>query len=266
DREAELMVRRQAALVLERSGSPEAIAGWQRVHGLARTAGNADEELGALEGIARATRAAAGATDEVVRLFEEALALAARSDDRRREAALRNTLGVLHWERGAYDEALAHYEAALPLLRGAGDRVHEGLTLNSIGVTLSRLRRYEEARTALEDALAVNRETGERLLEGHTLAALGDIALALERSDAAVASFEASLALRRQIGDRRGEGWMLHNLSRALALAGDHPGARLAAREAARIAEESSDAALRRACGLADDLTGPNRTRRYERA
>jgi len=265
DREAEVAVRRQTALVLERSGSPEAVAGWQRVHSLARAIGNTDEELAAVEGVARATRAVAGPTDEVVQLFENALALAGRGDDRRREATLRNTLGVLQWERGAYDRALGHYEAALPLLREAGDRVHQGLTLNSIGVTLSRLRRYDEARTALEDALAVNRETGDRLLEGHSLAALGDVALALERYDAAVASFEASLSLRRQLADRRGEGWMLHNLSRALALAGDQPAAKRAAREAARIAEESSDAALRRACGWSDDESGPAKTGRYDR-
>jgi serine/threonine protein kinase/tetratricopeptide (TPR) repeat protein/class 3 adenylate cyclase len=265
DQDAEVPVRRQAAVVLERSGSPEAVAAWQRVHALARASGNAQEELAALEGIARATRATVGSTDDVVRLFEEALALAATSD-RRREAALRNTLGVLQWERGAYGEALAHYEAALALFRDAGDRVHEGLTLNSIGVTLSRQRRYEEARATLEEALAVNRETGKRLLEGHTLAALGDVALALGRFDAAIVSFEESLALRRLIADRRGEGWMLHNLSRARALAGDREGAERAAREAAQVAADSSDAALRRTCGLADDEPGPAEAGRHDPA
>jgi tetratricopeptide (TPR) repeat protein len=266
DHEAEAVTRRQAAVVLERTGSPEAIEAWQRAHALSRESGNAADELAALEGIARASRAAAGSTDEVVRLFEDALALATRSGDRRRVTALRNTLGVLEWERGEYDDALAHYEAALALLREAGDRVHEGLTLNSIGVTLGRLRRYEEARTALEEALAVNRETGERLLEGHTLAALGDIALALGRFDAATASFEASLAVRRQIADSRGEGWMLHKVSRARVLAGDREGAERAAREAVRIAAESDDAALRRACGLSEQEQDPAKAGHHDRA
>jgi len=252
DHEAEASMRRQTAVVLERSGSPDAAAAWERVHTLAAASGNPQEELAALEGIARASRAAAGATDEVVRLFTDALALAARSGDRRREAALRNTLGVLQWERGAYDEALVHYEAALGLLREAGDRVHEGLTLNSIGVTLTRLQRYEEARTALEEALAVNRASRERLLEGHGVAALGEIALPLGRFDAAIAAFEESLSLRREIADRRGEGWMLHYLSRARALAGDIAGAERAGRAAAAVAGECGDAALSRACGVAD--------------
>jgi serine/threonine protein kinase/predicted ATPase len=266
DHEAEALVRRQAAVVLERTGSPEAVAAWQRVQTLVRASGNAQEELAALEGIARATRAAAGSTDEVVRLFDEALAFAARSGDRGRETVLHNTLGVLRWERGDYDDALAHYEAALALLRDAGDRSHEGLTLNSIGVTLGRMRRYEEARTALEEALAVNRETGERLLEGHTLAALGDVALALGRFDAATASFEESLAVRRQIADLRGEGWMLHKVSRARVLAGDRDGAERAAYEARRVAAESDDAVLRRVCGLPEDQHGPAKAGHHDRA
>jgi tetratricopeptide (TPR) repeat protein/class 3 adenylate cyclase len=251
DREAEAVMRQHAAVVLERSSHPGAIAAWERVRALSQAAGDTGAELAALEGIARTTRCQAPAADAAIRCFEDALALACRIGDHRRQAALRNTLGILQWERGTYLEALAHYEAALGVVRGLGDRVHEGLTLNSIGVTLSRLRRYEEARTALEDALAVNRESGERLLEAYTLAALGDVAQTLERFDAALRYFDESRAIRREIDDRPGEAWMLHRLGRTHALMGDSVRAEAAAGAAARIAAECGDAALRRACGLA---------------
>lgn len=251
DREAEGVMRRHTAVVLERSADLDAIAAWERVRALSRAAGDASGELGALEAIARATRSVAPRSDAAVRAFEQALALAARLGEPRREAALRNTLGILKWESGAYAEALAHYEAALGCIRELGNRPQEeGLTLNSIGVTLSRLHRYEEARTALEDALGVNRRSGERLLEAHTLAALGDVACETGRFDAALAQFDASLAIRRQIDDRRGEGWMLHHLARTRGRTGDASGAEALFGEAERIADECGDAALRSACAL----------------
>jgi tetratricopeptide (TPR) repeat protein/class 3 adenylate cyclase len=248
DREAEAAMRRHIAELLERRAHPDAIAAWQRVHALARAAGDTDAELAALEGIARATRSLDASADAATGCFEDAVALAARLGDHQREAVLRNTLAILQWERGAYAEALAHYEAGLRLVRRSGNRVHEGLTLNSIGVTLGRLHRYEEARTALEEALAVNRQSGERLLEAHTLAALGDVARETGRLAAAAAYFDASLSMRRDMNDRRGEGWMLHHLGRTRALDGDAAGGDALLSEAARIAAECGDTALASAC------------------
>jgi tetratricopeptide (TPR) repeat protein len=247
DREAEAVMRRHAADAMERSGRPDAVAAWDRVRVLAREAGDPQAELVAAEGMARAARTIEGATEATTRAFEDTLALATRLGDARREAALRNTLGILLWERGRFGDALAHYEAALRLVRAAGDRVHEGLALNSIGVTLARLSRYEEARTALDEALAVNRHSGERRLEAHSLAALGDIAQATSRLDAALACYDASSAIRREIGDRRGEGWMLHHLARTHELMGDAVASRALYDAAARIAADCGDAALGRA-------------------
>jgi serine/threonine protein kinase/tetratricopeptide (TPR) repeat protein len=247
DREAEAVMCRHTAEVMERSGRPDAAAAWERVRALARGAGDLQAELVAAEGMARATRRIEGVTEATTRAFEDTLALASRLGDARREAALRNTLGILMWERGRFGDALAQYEAALALVRASADRVHEGLTLNSIGVTLARLNRYEEARTALEEALTVNRRSGERRLEAHSLAALGDVAQATSRLDAALTCYEASCAIRREIGDRRGEGWMLHHLARTRALMGDAVASGALYDEAARIAADCGDAALGRA-------------------
>jgi serine/threonine protein kinase/tetratricopeptide (TPR) repeat protein len=252
DREAEAVVRQHVAVVLERTARPDAMAAWKLVRSLAHSAGAARAELAALEGIARVTRSQMGPSGETVRCCEDALALASTLGESAREASLRNTLGVLHWEQGRFVEALAEYEAALSLTRSLGHRVHEGVILNSVGVTLSRLRRYDEARTALEEALTINRKTGERLLEAHSLAALGDVALALARRDVALDHFEAALAIRRSLDDRRGEAWMLHHVARTRLLIGDSAGAERAAAMAAQIAAECGDPALCRACELTD--------------
>jgi tetratricopeptide (TPR) repeat protein len=132
--------------------------------------------------------------------------------DERREAALRNTLGILEWESCHYALALRHYEIALALLRRVGDRVHEGLALNSLAVTLARLNRHDEARTALEESVLLNRQTGEVLLEAHALAALGDVHVAGRRYAAAVECFGQSLELRRLLADTPGQQRMQQRL------------------------------------------------------
>ena len=65
-----------------------------------------------------------GARTTPIPAFESALALAATIGERAREAAIRNVLGILEWERGGYAEALRHYESALALIRDRGRPPH----------------------------------------------------------------------------------------------------------------------------------------------
>lgn len=229
----------------------EAVEAWTRVLALRQQIGDKAGQLDALEGIAQATRRLETSPKAVIAAFEAALDLASTLGDGRREAVLRNTLGILEWTNGSYASALRHYEGALLLARRHGDRVQEGILLNSLGVTLARLHRPDEARTALEEGLALNRETGARLLEAQSLAGLGQVAAMLGRLDRATESYEASCRLRRALGDRAGEGWMLHRLAGIRTTQGDPEGARQARDEAARLARECGDQQLAEACAAA---------------
>jgi tetratricopeptide (TPR) repeat protein len=227
DRANESLMRRRLALVHEHLLQfTEALDAWSQVRLLDRAIGNLTGEVEAIEGMARTERRLARPATEIIARYEEALALAARLGERKRELAIRNALGIVHWQRGAYGDALRQYEAALRLCREMGDRVHEGLILNSLGATLHRLRRWDEARTTLSEAVRVTTETSERQLRSHALATLGDVCLASGRLDEALADFEASLALRRELEDGRGESAMLDRIARVTALkaAGPDPG------------------------------------------
>jgi serine/threonine protein kinase/tetratricopeptide (TPR) repeat protein len=213
DRAGEAEMCARLATVLERSADiSEAEVAWEKVRALRAQLGDARGELDALEGIARSARARSAAPSEVIPRAEAALALASTLGEERREAALRNTLGILEWESCHYAQALRHYEIALALHRRVGDRVHEGLALNSLAVTLARLNRHDEARTALEESVLLNRQTGERLLEAHALAALGDVQVAGRRFAAAVECFGQSLELRRLLADAPGQQRMQQRL------------------------------------------------------
>lgn len=200
--------------IAERRGTVEpALLAWQTMRELSIKLGDVEGELRSLEGIARAVRLASGNTDQAISAAETALALAVTLGAQHRELALRNILGVMHWERQEYARALRHYELALRLTRMLGDRIHEGLMLNSLGVTLSRLHRHEEARTALEESIALNRSTGERLLESHALTALGDIHRMRQRFVAARECYDQALALRRALNDSAGEAQLIQRLT-----------------------------------------------------
>jgi serine/threonine protein kinase/tetratricopeptide (TPR) repeat protein len=211
DRISEAEMRSGVARLLEGTSPHEAAEAWRAVLTLQRACGNARGELDAREGLARATRVTGA--DEAIPAFESALALATTIGVHARELAIRNTLGILEWERGGYDAALRHYDAALALARSEGNAAHEAVILNSLGVSLTRLGRPEEARTVLEDSLSLTRRIGEAQLEAHALAALGQVALNEHDFEAAAEWFEQSRQVRHRIGDDVGEGWMHRRLA-----------------------------------------------------
>ncbi len=176
DRAGEVEMLSRVAVILENQArAGEAAATWEQVHALYSELENAHGTLEALEGIVRTRRRAAAPAEEIFPHLRAALALAGMLGEKRREASLRNTLGILEWESARYAQALPHYEELLALSRELGDRFAEGLALNSLGVTLSRLRRYDEARTVLEESIRLNRESGEKLLERHAFTALAAV-------------------------------------------------------------------------------------------
>src|SRR6185369_10868082 len=171
----------------ERRGSIDAAAtAYERLAPLRRALGDAAGELEALDGLARLTRQRHATSPlEALPAYAAALDLATAIGDRRQQAALHNTMGILAWQAGRFGDALRHYDQALDRVRELGDRTHEGLMLNSVGATLYRLGRLDEARTVLEKSVTVNRGTGERLFEAHALTVLGDIWSAAQQPDTA---------------------------------------------------------------------------------
>ncbi|GAC1476859.1 MAG: hypothetical protein NVS1B4_18510 [Gemmatimonadaceae bacterium] len=214
DGETEMLLQARIAKASEGTGHPDdAIAAWHAARSHARRLSDPSTELDAVEGLARVTRHQIGDAGLALPYYEEALALALATDDRNRAAALRNSLGIIHWERGAYTAALDHYKQALGLFRQLKDPVNEGLVLNSLGVTLERLGRYGEARATLDQGAACNRASGAHHLEAHSLAALGDIYVQLDEMEKAEEHFDRSLAIRRNSGDRAAEVALLRHVA-----------------------------------------------------
>jgi tetratricopeptide (TPR) repeat protein/class 3 adenylate cyclase len=231
----------------------EAMAAWGKARMLRREANDLPGELEALEGLAQVTRRQVAEPSLALGYHREALELAEALEDQDAEGRLRNTLGILEWNRGEYAQALQQYERAYALFHGLGDQVHAGLMLNSVGITLKALGRLDEARRRFEEAVTVHRQTGQRQLEGHALAALGDISTELGDTECAAEYYQQSLEIRRDIGDRRGEGWMLYNLARNDVGGGQ---GRELALHSSQIADECGDHELATACEQLRRMSG----------
>jgi tetratricopeptide (TPR) repeat protein len=189
------------ARILEHRSPDGADDAWNVVLSLHRRRGDAQGELDAREGVARALRA--GRHPQAVAAYESALALALTIGDRSREVSLRNVLGILEWERAQYDPALNHYEAALAVVRGLDRRADEAVVLNSLGACLTKLGRHDEARTVLEESLAISRRIGARQIEAHALAALGRMSLSAREPGRAVEYFGQAASMAANAGDEK---------------------------------------------------------------
>ena len=254
---AELKDKQSEAEIWEKIGNiyeenldeyDRAIGAWKRTKELQIILNDYSSAIETLERMAQLARQQLRDSPLALRYFHDALDIAVKICNRKRQGKLLNSIGIIEWHQEAYAEALKHYEKAFDIYHELKDPAHEGLMLNSIGITLHKLGHYEEALDRLRKAVEMNRQAKEQLLEGHGLAAIGDIYHDLGEHEQAIYNYQASLEIRQKIGDHKGQGWMLHSLALVYSdqdlydKAGDY------LTQAQTIAEECDDMELHRAC------------------
>lgn len=141
-----------------------------------------------------------GRTSEARAQYTAAMHLARHIGDRRLECAAIDGLGNVEQSEGRLEEAVVQYERALTLARDTGDRRQQGNLLGNLANMHDQLGRIDQALTGTEEALGVARETGNRRLEGATLCNLGLLHLVQGRLDEAGVASQAALALARELG------------------------------------------------------------------
>jgi class 3 adenylate cyclase/tetratricopeptide (TPR) repeat protein len=254
---AELKDKESGAEVWEKIGDiyeekldehEKAIGAWKRTKELQIMLNDYCSAIETLEKMAQLARQQFSESELALKYFHDALDIAVKIGNRKREGKLLNTIGIIEWHQKAYDVALKHYEKAFKIYHELKDPAHKGLMLNSIGITLHKLGHYEEALDRLQKAVVMNRQAKEQLLEGHGLAAMADIYHDLGEHEQAIYNYQASFEIRQKIGDLNGQGWMLHSLALVYSdqdlydKAGDY------LTQAQTIAEECDDMELHHAC------------------
>ncbi len=243
--EAEVLAK-IAAIHERRRHVDEAEAAWHRIAELLDVLG-VPTEIKTLEAFARLARLR-GDDTEALAHYLDAIELAERAGATDTEARLRNSAGILEWQKGRYEEALSHYRRAIELFQLREDDEGIGLMMNSIGLTLKRMGRHPEAEDQIHDAIETHRAKGHTQLEAYALAVLGDIYSDSARYEEAIDAYARSLQLRWDIDDRAGEGWMLHHLARVHAARGENGRALEYVEQALAVATETNDERLTESC------------------
>ena len=161
---------------------------------------------------AAARRARAGfATDDAVRLYEDALRLMARDDVTERLTTLQ-ALGELHLLMGQNGKALERLAEMLDLSWSMRSRGRGAAALNRMGRAYRAMGQYDEARAHLSGALQMYRAVTDERGGGDCLEDLGQLEWLRGDHDRAQKSFEIVKAIRTRQRDPRGLALSLHDL------------------------------------------------------
>jgi predicted ATPase/DNA-binding SARP family transcriptional activator/Tfp pilus assembly protein PilF len=174
-----------------------------------------DESVGHMEAynILGAINGQSGRYREAQGHFEQALAMAVRTDRTRYTAFYVNNLAIVAKEQGDYRLAERHYRQALELNRNTGDRISTIRNLNNLGNLHLIEQRFDEADEALTEANRIARDLGALQPLTHTLLSLGESARQRGDAEAARTAITEALSATREGGARNEEALALRLLA-----------------------------------------------------
>jgi tetratricopeptide (TPR) repeat protein len=150
--------------------------------------------------------------DEMARVNETAVGVAARLGDRASEAQAFNDLGGVRRKQGRYEEASACIQQSLTAWRDVSDRHGEAAALNNLALLHEKQGRHHEALACHEESLSIRRDVGDRHGQAISLGNLGNLHEKQGRYDEALSSHEQALTNYRELGDHHGQAICLGNL------------------------------------------------------
>ncbi|HNX09898.1 MAG TPA: tetratricopeptide repeat protein, partial [Methanothrix sp.] len=191
-------------------------------------------ELGAVSLLLSETRMA-------IEYYEQALAIAKETVDRRNEGASLGNLGRIYVNLGETHKAIEYFKQALAIAKETGDRRNEGASLGNLGQIYVLLGETHKAIEYFKQALAIAKDIGDRKNEGIWMGSLGQYYAILGDTRKAIEYYERALAIAKDVGDKRGEGARLSNLGNACASLGDIHKSVEYYEQALAIAKETGD-------------------------
>ncbi|MEM7351281.1 MAG: CHAT domain-containing tetratricopeptide repeat protein [Acidobacteriota bacterium] len=153
-----------------------------------------------------------GAWRRAIPIYETALAYPQSTEDRRQEAWLFYSLGVLHSKVNEVEPALQRFHQALILWRDLGERQGEADALHKIGFCHHLRHEYDKAFSFSRQALDMRRSLGDLPGQAETASVIGVIEHYRSKPRQALVSYEQALGFARQAGDPGMEAAMLNSI------------------------------------------------------
>lgn len=132
--------------------------------------------------------------------YNQALALAAKTQNLSQKIAIQNNLGLLAVTQGKYQEAQTQYQTALQEAQNLGDAQRIASVIQNLGVLVENQGDYATAKNYFIQALDLSAQLNNPELRSRALGNLGLVAHALGNFSEANGYFREGLVLAEKIG------------------------------------------------------------------
>lgn len=139
-----------------------------------------------------------GLLDEARDDFAKALALAEKSQHILVKAHVLASLGGTDYSAGNFDQAMAHFIKALRSYEQIGDSIGQARILNNLGALHYELANYEQSLKTLLKALTIKQAINDLHTIGNTYTSIGDALAAKKRYNEALVYYQKAIQVHQE--------------------------------------------------------------------
>lgn len=158
-------------------------------------------------------------------IYEIALALAQRMNDKVLVANCLSNIGLVLTDQGDYEASLEYFRKAIAVSEAAGGEggdAQRAASYNNMGITLNKQGNFREAADYHTRALKLREASGNKAGIAITSFNLGNVYLELGNERLALEQYKRSLELSRELGNQLGIGYNTDAFGRVYQIQGDY--------------------------------------------
>ncbi|MEL6462145.1 MAG: CHAT domain-containing tetratricopeptide repeat protein [Cyanobacteria bacterium J06621_15] len=152
---------------------------------------------------------------KAIDLWEQALILVGKTDNKSQEANILGNLAIAYNRLGNYSKAVDNNQKSLEIFRQLKIKEKEGQVLNNLGNAYQALGDYKNAIASFEKSFSIARQTNNRAEEGLILNNLGQIYINQLKHEKAIKTLQNSLQISISENDVVGQASTLIGLGSA---------------------------------------------------
>jgi CHAT domain-containing protein/tetratricopeptide (TPR) repeat protein len=194
-----------------------------------------------------------GEAPQALEAFNKSLSLAEEVKDLEEVAAALNAIAATYFMKGDHEQVLVYLRRGIEVAKQRGDTNYVLHTLSNIGLVHKSQGKLTEAVADYRESLAVAEQVGDKASEADVLIDLGNTYMVLSDYAQGRASYERSLQLARELGDKDKTGSAIVSLGILAQTLGDYDQALDYFQRGLALAEATGD---KEAIGTALDNVG----------
>lgn len=163
-----------------------------------------------------------GNYNEAIRLYEDALAIREKADDKKNIASGLNNIANVYNKLGNYQKAVLYYEKSLAIKELIDDQKGIASSLKNIATIYYYQANYAPALETNLKALRISENLADSMGIAFVFNNMALIYEKQEKLEESLSYFQKSLAIKEMLGDKRGISNTLHNIAKIYEYKGNY--------------------------------------------